>query len=301
MSIASKQHQRRKSTVGGANALKPKALFLKTSNSFTGTMFNKAKFALPHTMKHGTSSSSPKRRSRKTMFTRSRRKGIFAVRESISMKRRKRDALLRQSKSIWERVRIRLLHSPSRLKSDLKDASVAIGMSLLKSSCAFRKMAISIFNKTERVAWEKCVVKLLVEEIESINALKHFLTASAFDSLCDRLTVRVYMDNDIIYQQNDPSTSKMIVLQGRVLLSTQKNLIRTLCEEQRTARSSQTKETKSAASSRSHDGWKSNGWESLITAANSKIDRFCKVGGTFGSRTNGENLAVRSSTARAMS
>ena len=300
MSIVPKRHQRRKSALGGGNGVKVKALSLKTSSSFTGTMFNKAKFALPHTMKHAASFSSPKRRSRKTMFTRSRRKGIFAVRESISVKRRKRDKLLQQSRSIWERVRIRLLHSPSRLSSDLKDASIAIGVSLLKSSCAFRKMAVSIFKKTERVAWEKCVVKLVVEEIESINALKHFLTASAFDGLCDKLTVRVYMDNDIIYRQNEASMSKMIVLQGKVLLSTQKNLIRTLCQEQRTSISSQSRERKSTACSRPHTGWRSNGWESLIAAANSKVDRFCKVGGTFGSRTNGENLAVRSSTARAI-
>ena len=298
-------------------------LTLKTTNSFTGTMFNKAKFALPHTMKH--SSMSKKRRSRKTLFNHSRRKGIFAVRESISKRRKQRDVLLKKCKSIWEKVRIRLLDNPARLHGDLKEASVAIGLSLIKSSSSFRKLAISIFNKEEKLQWEKQIVYLVLEEVDSIKALKHFLTVPAYEKLCNSLTIKTFMNNDIIYRQDDPSTCKYTVLQGRVILSTKKNLITTICEDETrmdklqkakhiknsssnitmAASPSSKEEQKEEGKNKNNDeneanmatGWNIDGWEKLIQSVNQSVKKQYKAGTTFGSRSNGENLIFRSSTA----
>ena len=77
-----------------------------------------------------------------------RRSKWMSVKSKIQReKEQKREMLLKNSTSLWERIRLKILATPSLLNSKLKESAVALGIVLMKNSQALRALVINVFRK----------------------------------------------------------------------------------------------------------------------------------------------------------
>jgi hypothetical protein len=244
-----------------------------------------------------------------------RRSKWMSVKSKIQReKEQKREMLLKNSTSLWERIRLKILATPSLLNSKLKESAVALGIVLMKNSQALRALVINVFRKDyeERSEWEKQIINVLCAEIDTLKALRQFVSPEAYVYLCQRLRIETYLEGDTIYRSGGTSACSYVVLQGEVEEKTIKSLTNNLLKEvegwERAKMFASSAATRDSALAQAYNlgdeenelGFSVDGYEKYTSSlAHSTVKTF-KHNSSFGSRSRGENLFCRSGTATAI-
>jgi CRP-like cAMP-binding protein len=218
-----------------------------------------------------------------------------------------RAKLLEQSSTLWERIRLKILDNPKRIEiSGIKTANIALGVVTLKNSQAIRHLMLKVFKKQVecRQEWEKEIVRILCDEIDTLKAMKQFIPKNAYDHLCQHLTIQTFLEGDVLFKPGDVPRCSYIVLQGCVEERLERTLANQLLSEMKIHNHNDRKMSGSKVdafnvldSDANDFGWKEEGFDDYVNGLLGITVRSHCMNNSFGSRSRGENLHLRTSTA----
>eukprot|EP00505_MAST-04D_sp_SCG-Rhode-Island_P000996 Stramenopile-MAST_4_protein_996 len=218
-----------------------------------------------------------------------------------------RAKLLEQSSTLWERIRLKILDNPKRIEiSGIKTANIALGVVTLKNSQAIRHLMLKVFKKQVecRQEWEKEIVRILCDEIDTLKAMKQFIPKNAYDHLCQHLTIQTFLEGDVLFKPGDVPRCSYIVMQGCVEERLERTLANQLLSEMKIHNHNDRKMSGSKVdafnvldSDANDFGWKEEGFDDYVNGLLGITVRSHCMNNSFGSRSRGENLHLRTSTA----